>query len=146
MIPFITYIAHFSIDAELMPASMAGSDRRSKYLSVKSMSIESQMSSASSGSNAQGQKQIFYNAAGRPVGGSYSDKTGLGDHFKLIHEDHAPKLAQVARALMAAKTAGQLPSALKKVQDEMNPPKPAEPPQQGQNGQNGQNGQAAKPR
>ena len=44
------------------------------------------------------------------MGGSYSSKTGTA--MQLISPaDHTPKLAQVAKALMAAKAAGELPQA-----------------------------------
>ena len=79
-------------------------DRRERFAAMKSLSTESQRSSQSSGS--QTQRPIFLNAAGRPVGGSYATKFGQGPN--------APKLSEVARMLMAAKEAGELPQASKK--------------------------------
>ena len=75
-------------------------DRRSKFVAVKSMSMDSQGSSGSFGSNVH-----------LGHGGSYSSKTG-----KLItpNDGGTSKLAEVAKALMAAKLAGDLPQASKK--------------------------------
>ncbi len=80
----------------------------------------------------QQNKPVFYNAAGRPVGGSYSSKTGcssklIGDHCNIAEESAKPKLAQVAKALMAAKQAGLLPSALNRPEDALKPKPPADP-------------------
>ena len=92
----------------------SATDRREKYLNVKSLSTESGMSSSSSrGSDTQPGLKI--------IGGSYSAATGSSskiiDSLKLVNNGQ-PKLAQVASALLKAKAAGQLPSALKSVSRE----------------------------
>ena len=74
-------------------------DRREKFATMKSMSTESRVSTESSGSQQM-----------RPMGGSYSAKTGASSQI-ISPMDHTPKLAQVAKALMAAKAAGELPQA-----------------------------------
>ena len=84
-------------------------DRRAKFATMKSMSTESRVSTESSGSQ---QQQVNF----RPCGGSYSSKTGASNAMLISAMDKnsaAPKLAQVARALMAAKAAGELPQASK---------------------------------
>jgi hypothetical protein len=88
---------------------------------MKSMSLESRGSSVSSGSNAQKAAAAagFLNAVGKPMGGSYSASTGASSQIirqalKLGESDDMPKLAQVAKALMAAKAAGELPQASNK--------------------------------
>lgn len=91
------------------PSSSKGQKRY--YLNVKSLSVDSQKSSASSrGSDSSpGLKSI---------GGSYSARTGASS--KIIADScnlpppvsgPMPKLGQVAAALLRAKKAGQLPSA-----------------------------------
>lgn len=85
-------------------------DRRAKFATMKSMSTESRVSTESSGS----QQQILNYS--RPCGGSYSSKTGASNNMLISAMDRnsaAPKLALVARALMAAKAAGELPQASK---------------------------------
>ena len=84
-------------------------DRREKFATMKSMSTESRVSTESSGSQ---QKQVTFGM--RPMGGSYSAKTGASSQIIGGSVDHTPKLAQVARALMAAKAAGELPQASNK--------------------------------
>ena len=94
----------FTVENEFMlnPTS----DRRDKFATMKSMSTESRVSSESSGSQ---QKQVSFGI--RPMGGSYSS----GGSAQLIQAyNHTPKLAQVAKALMAAKAAGELPQASNK--------------------------------
>lgn len=119
----------------LLPAD----HRRERYTAVKSMSMESGKSSGSSrGSTDVTNAQIPLHL-GRPIGGSYSAKTGcssklIGEAFKINESSAMPKLAQVARALMAAKNAGELPSALSKPYDEFGNPNPATVGA-GQNGQ-----------
>jgi hypothetical protein len=84
-------------------------DRRAKFATMKSMSTESRVSTESSGSQ---QQQVTF----RPCGGSYSSKTGASNAMLISAMDKnsaAPKLALVARALMAAKAAGELPQASK---------------------------------
>jgi hypothetical protein len=84
-------------------------DRRAKFATMKSMSTESRVSTESSGSQ---QQQLNF----RPCGGSYSSKTGASNAMLISAMDKnsaAPKLALVARALMAAKAAGELPQASK---------------------------------
>ena len=49
----------------------------------------------------------------RSMGGSYSDKTGASSQI-ITPMNHRPRLAEVARALMAAKAAGELPQASNK--------------------------------
>jgi hypothetical protein len=82
---------------------------------MKSISMESGHSSSSRGSDAQ---QAANNSNQRGFGGSYSAATGCSS--KVITNTlnivggkvEQPKLAQVAIALMKAKAAGELPSAL----------------------------------
>ena len=47
------------------------------------------------------------------MGGSYSAKTGASSQI-INPMNHTPRLAEVARALMAAKAAGELPQASNK--------------------------------
>ena len=49
----------------------------------------------------------------RSMGGSYSSKTGASSQI-INPMNHGPRLAEVARALMAAKAAGELPQASNK--------------------------------
>ena len=114
---------------------------------MKSMSTESQRSSVSSGSNTQ--KQVAFL---KPMGGSYSSKTGASS--QIIREtlntgegENTPKLAQVARALMAAKAAGELPQASKKDLELQTTYRLAQQQklQQQQENQQGQNGKATRP-
>ena len=96
----------FTVENEFMLNPTA--DRRDKFATMKSMSTESRVSSESSGSQ---QKQVSFGF--RPMGGSYSAKTGASSQIIGGTNDHTPKLAQVAKALMAAKAAGELPQASK---------------------------------
>ena len=90
-------------------------DRRNQFSNMKSLSMESGHSSSSRGSDAQ---QAVNNSNQRGFGGSYSASTGCSS--KVITNTlnisgrsvEQPKLAQVAIALMKAKAAGELPSAL----------------------------------
>merc|ERR1712223_424318 len=83
-------------------------DRREKFATMKSMSTESRVSTESSGSQ---QKQVTFGM--RSMGGSYSSKTGASSQI-INPMNHGPRLAEVARALMAAKAAGELPQASNK--------------------------------
>ena len=118
---------------------LTSGDRRQRFVAMKSLSTDSQRSSQSSGSNAQ--RQVYLNAAGKPVGGSYSTKT-------LINPQ--PKLAEVAKMLMAAKEAGELPQASNKDLElqETNRLAEIERAKLLQEAQNGQvkNGRPAKPK
>ena len=86
---------------------LTADDRRNQYSNMKSMSMESAHSSSSRGSDADRQQRGF--------GGSYSAATGCSSKVisnTLNISAGQPKLAQVAIALMKAKVAGELPSAL----------------------------------
>lgn len=99
--------------------SNTGTERRERFAAMKSMSTESRGSSVSSGSY-NNQKPMFLNAIGKPMGGSYSASTGASSQIirKALNLEEVdggtPKLAQVAKALMAAKAAGELPQASNK--------------------------------
>ncbi len=101
------------------PGGGSAKDRRKEFLQIKSLSQESALSSASSrGSDSSPGAKI--------IGGSYSAASGASSRIvasgatpggawadPAAAPDHRPRLAQVASALMQAKAAGQLPSALK---------------------------------
>ena len=96
--------------------NLAPNDRRERFAQMKSLSTESRGSSVSIGSNGL-PKQVAFNTGGRSMGGSYSSKTGASSQIirqSLGEPDHQPKLAQVAKQLMAAKAAGELPQASNK--------------------------------
>ena len=123
---------------------LTAGDRRDRFMAMKSLSTDSQRSSQSSGSAAQ--RTIYLNAAGKPVGGSYS----TGAQSKLIMKPGGPQLAEVAKMLMAAKEAGELPQASKKDLELQETIRLAnlEKIQQEQQAQNGQvkNGKATRPK
>ena len=84
-------------------------DRRRQYINMKSISMESAHSSSSRGSDGNNADKQ------RGFGGSYSAATGCSSKVisnTLNISAGQPKLAQVAIALMKAKVAGELPSAL----------------------------------
>ena len=86
---------------------LTADDRRNQFANMQSMSMESANSSSSRGSDADRQQRGF--------GGSYSAATGCSSKVisnTLNISGGQPKLAQVAIALMKAKAAGELPSAL----------------------------------
>ena len=134
----------YSVEQELggypNNSQLSPGDRRERFAAMKSLSTESQRSSQSSGS--QNQRPIFLNAAGRPVGCSYATKIGLGPT--------TPKLSEVAKMLMAAKEAGELPQASKKDLELQETIRLAnlEKLQQAEQAQNGQvkNGRPARPK
>ena len=109
---FVDELGSLGGPQQLQLLSVPGpSDKRNQYLNVKSLSMDSQKSSASSrGSDTSpGMKSL---------GGSYSAATGassklLAQSLKLPPGSSAqqPKLAQVAAQLLKAKREGQLPSA-----------------------------------
>ena len=110
----IILAGHFS-ENELFPPNLsptATSDRRANFATMKSMSTESRGSSEGSAA----QKQIFLNSIGKPMGGSYGAGTGASSRIirQTLNIGDAPKLAQVAKALMEAKAAGELPQASNK--------------------------------
>lgn len=83
-------------------------EKRSQYLNMNSLSMESGQSSSSKGSDTQDK---------RGFGGSYSAATGcsskvIANTLNIGAALELPNLAQVASALMKAKVAGELPSAL----------------------------------
>lgn len=96
---------------------LTADDRRTQFSNMKSISMESGQSSSSRGSDVQLQGPNAQSGQ-RGFGGSYSASTGCSS--KVITNTlnisggvvEQPKLAQVAIALMKAKAAGQLPSAL----------------------------------
>jgi hypothetical protein len=114
-------------------------ERRSRYLNqqTKSLSTESAMSSASSkgSDNTQQQAAAAAAAAASAAGGTLSKMMGMGGSYsastgsssKIVDMwgpalgrtgTQQPRLAVVAAALLKAKAAGQLPSALKSVKKE----------------------------
>ena len=97
--------------------SIDRNDRRERFAQMKSLSTESRGSSVSIGSNGLPKQVAFNIAGGRSMGGSYSSKTGASSQIirqSLGESDHTPKLAQIAKQLMAAKEAGELPQASNK--------------------------------
>jgi hypothetical protein len=94
--------------ASIQQWMLSADDRRSQYVNMQSVSMESAHSSSSRGSEAQ-------QADKRGFGGSYSAATGCSSKVisnTLSLSAGQPKLAQVAAALLKAKAAGELPSAL----------------------------------
>ena len=90
-------------------------DRRANFVGVQSMSMDSQGSGNSQGSVSGSTSH------GLGHGGSYSSKTGasmksfIGEGLGPLSEGSGrPKLAEVARSLLAAQAAGELPQASKK--------------------------------
>ena len=128
----------YSVEQEMYSDNqLTSGDRRQRFVAMKSLSTDSQRSSQSSGSA----QRVYLNAAGKPVGGSYSTKA-------LINPQ--PKLAEVAKMLLAAKEAGELPQASNKDLElqETNRLAEIERAKLLQEAQNGQvkNGRPAKPK
>ena len=110
------YLGRYSTESDLIyqqqqqQINLNTNDRRANFGGVKSMSMDSQGSGNSQGSTS---------ALGH--GGSYSSKTGasmksfIGEGLGPLSEGSGrPKLAEVAKALLAAQAAGELPQASKK--------------------------------